>query len=256
VPPLSQAIVLLGTSFEVCLVWRLLRNGLTPRYPYFSAYLFCVILRTLALYAVQWYGIENIPPDVYKSYYWNTESIGVALRCLVVWELFRHTFPRGSALNRTVSKGLGLIALGLLIFAVATFWSYQAYATFHSVHPALDRSFGFAQSVLILGILLTARYYDIQLGRNLWGIAVGFGAWISISTVNNAMIDLTHSFLPYWQFVRPLSFVAMVAVWTWAVWEAAPNPQVAEQPVSVSELTAWTEDWNRTLSSVRRAGPS
>jgi hypothetical protein len=120
----------------------------------------------------------------------------------------------------------------------------------------LDRSFGFAQSVLILSILLTAKSYDIPLNRNLWGIAVGFGAWISLSTLDNAVIDLTHSFYPYHQFLRPLSFIGLLGAWTWALWEASPIPSIAERPVPKAELDTWTEHWNRTQSSWRSVKPS
>ena len=93
-----------------------------------------------------------------------------------------------------VSKGFGVIALGLILFSVGILWSYQTYSMVHSAYPAMARSFGFAQAIMILGILLAARYYGLELGRNLRGIAVGFGAWISVSTANNSLIDLRHSF--------------------------------------------------------------
>jgi hypothetical protein len=144
---------------------------------------------------------------------------------------------------------------GLFIFSVGTLsavWSYKAHATFHALYPALDRSFGLAQSAFILGILVIAKSYGIQLGRNLWGIAVGFGAWISLSTLNNALIDLTHSFYPILQFIRPLSFVGLLGSWMWALWEVSPIPQVADVPVTTAELDAWTENWNRTQSSWKR----
>jgi hypothetical protein len=255
----AQTLVLIGTALEVCLVWRLLRNGLVLKYPYFSFYLFCVVLRTAALYAVQWYGVDRIPPDVYASYYWNTESIGIALRCLVVWEVFRHAFPHGSPLNRLASKGFGVIAFGLFILAIGTLgtlWSYQTYAKFHSLYPALDRSFGLAESAFILAILLTTKSYGIRFGRNLWGIAVGFGAWISLSTLDNAVIDLTHSFYPFLQFLRPLSFVGLLGSWTWALWEVSPVPAIAHRTVPTAELDTWTENWNHTQSSWRRVKPS
>ena len=251
--------VILSAALEVCLVWCLLRAGLVSRYPYYSFYLFCVVLRTAALHVAQWYGVDRIPPDVYASYYWNTESIGVALRCLVVWEVFRHAFPPGSPLNKIAARGFGVIAFGLFIFAVGTLsalWSYQTYAKLHSLYPAIDRSFGLVQSAFILAILLAVKSYGIRLGRNLWGIAVGFGAWISLSTLSNAAIDLTHSFYPYLQFLRPLSFVGLLASWTWALWEASPLPSVAERPVPTTELDAWAENWNRAQSSWRMVKPS
>lgn len=255
----AQVLVVLSAALEVCLVWRLLRAGLVFTYPYFSFYLSCLVLRTAALHAAQWYGVDKIPPDVYAAYYWNTESIGIGLRCLVVWEVFRHAFSPGSPLNQMAVKGFGIIAFGLFIFAIGTLsalWNYETYAKFHSLYPALDRSFGFAQSAFILAILLTVKFYGIRLGRNLWGIAVGFGAWISLSTLDNAAIDLTHSFYPYLQFIRPLSFVGLLVSWTWALWEVSPIPSVADRPVTTAELDTWTENWNRTQSSWRRVKPS
>jgi len=96
-----------------------------------------------------------------------------------------------------VSRAFGITALGLLIFTFGALWSYLAYSKFLSIHLILDRTFGFAQSIFVLIILLVGRHYGVQFGRNLWGIGVGFGAWMSMSTVNYAMLDLTGSFFPY-----------------------------------------------------------
>jgi len=143
-----------------------------------------------------------------------------------------------------------------MMLAVGAFWSYQTYSRAHSVWAALERSSNFTQAVMTLGLLLAARYYGIPLGRQLRSIAVAFGAWASISTANNAMIDLFRSFLPYWQILHSLSFVALISTWTWALWMLAPEPRVADRPVPAAELSTWTENWNRTQSSLRRVKPS
>jgi hypothetical protein len=144
---------------------------------------------------------------------------------------------------------LGIIALGLLILACATFLGYQNFQGLRSLHLALDRSFGFVQALMVLGTLVLARYYGVACGRNVRGIALAFGAWVSISTANNAMADLANSFLPYWHYLRPLSFVVMMAVWIWALWVYEPNPPIIES--EREELNRWTQDWNRTISTAR-----
>jgi low affinity Fe/Cu permease len=63
------------------------------------------------------------------------------------------------------------------------------------------------------------------------------------------MADLTNSFLPYWYYLRPLSFVFMMAVWIWALWVDEPNPPIEES--EAAELDQWTEEWNRTISTAR-----
>ena len=148
-----------------------------------------------------------------------------------------------------------MVVAVLLMLAVSTFWSYQTYVRSHSAQLAMERSFSFTQAVMTLGLLLAARYYGIALGRQILIIAIAFGAWASIGTANNAVIDLERSFLPYWQILRPLSFVALTGTWTWAVWMGVPAVRVAD-PARVTELSAWTESWNRTQSSLRRVKPS
>ena len=179
----------------------------------------------------------------------------MVVRFLVVWDIFRHTFSRTFMVDRVGSKMFSVVGAGSVIFALGSFWTFQTYGEFHSVYPALERSFSFAQAAMVLWLLIAARYYGIQLGRNVWGIAVAFGAWVSISTANNAVIDLQHSFLPYWQILRPLSFVLMLALWTWAVWIYAPNPPLAVELATDpdSQHRRWEENWNRTMSTIRRA---
>jgi hypothetical protein len=239
-----------GVVLQMILLWRLSRGRMWHIYGGFSLFALWLLLRSLALYAAQ----ALMSPAGYRAIYWQTDIIDLILRFLIVWEVFRHTFPRASGLHKIVSKGFSCAAFGLVIFSVGTVWSYEAYSRFHSVYPVIERSFGFAQAVMILGLLLTARYYGVQLGRNVWGIAVAFGAWSSLSTANNAMIDLRHSFLPYWQLLLPLSCVAMFAVWVWAVWVYAPNPAIPTQDVPdlSPDLDRWTEDWEQANSAVRR----
>ena len=97
----SYAIVFVGLILEACLLWRLLLNGEWRTYPYFSLYIVCVIAQTLSLYPV--YAFIH---SFYRSFYWNSEAVTMAFRFLVVWEVFRHTFPPGSAINKSCIKGV------------------------------------------------------------------------------------------------------------------------------------------------------
>ena len=212
------------TSFFIYLIWLFIANS--------------SILLTFLCY-----------PKVYPKLYWHIDSIDVVLRFLVIWEVFHQTFPKNSGLNKTLSKGLGIIAATLLAFACGTFLEYQNFTGPRSIHLALDRSFAFIQALMILGTLVTARYYGVKCGRNIRGIALSFGGWVSISTATNAMADLDSSFLTYWYYLRPLSFVVMIGVWIWALWVYDPNPPIKESE-SV-ELRQWTEDWNRAISTAR-----
>jgi hypothetical protein len=248
----SAAVLCSGVGLEVCLIGCLLLKGLWRRYPWFSFFVVWFVVRTLVLLLV----LFRFPPSMYPSFYWTTDTIDVLLRFFVVVELVRHLFPSGSLFKVVFSRGFAVVVAALLMFAVSTLWSYQAYARSHSMRTAMERSSSFTQAVMTLGLLVAAHYYGIPLGRQLRAIAIAFGAWASIATANNAMIDLEHSFLPYWQIVRPLSFVVLVGAWTWALWREAPEFDLTEYPVRVPELSVWTEHWNRTQSAARGGKPS
>lgn len=241
---LSLTICVAAVALELAVVMLLLRGSLWHRYPSFFLYAIWLLIANSVILVT-----DLCVRSIYPLVYWHIDSIDVVLRFLVVWEVFHQTFPRNSGLNRSFSKGLGLIASGLLMFACASFWGYQNYTSLRSIHLALDRSFSFVQALMILGTLVMARYYGLRCGRNVRGIALAFGGWVSISTANNALADLASSFLPYFYYLRPLSFVLMMAVWVWALWIYEPNPPIMES--EAVELNQWTQDWNRTISAAR-----
>ena len=241
---LSFVICITAIALELGTVVLLLRKSLRREYPFFLLYAIWLLTANSAMLITDLYF-----RSIYPAVYWNIDSIDIVLRLLVVWEVFRQTFPKNSGVGRTLSRGLGIIGLGLLIFACASFWDYQNYTSLRSAHLALDRSFGFVQAIMVLGTLVMARYYGLSCGRNIRGIALGFGAWVSVSTANNAMADLTSSFLPYFYRLRPLSFVFMLLVWIWALWVYEPNPPIIES--DELELSQWTQDWNRTITAAR-----
>jgi hypothetical protein len=243
-----------GPVLELGALALLLRDGRWRSYTLFFAYTTWLFLANSAILITSLYlpaegQAINWAGRVYPALYWNIDSIDVVLRFVVVWEVFHQVFPKSSGLNKSLSKGLAIIAFALLVVACATFWGYQTYTGLRSLHLALDRSFGFIQALMILGTLLMARYYGVRCGRNIRGIALAFGGWVSISTATNALADLNSSFVAYWYYLRPLSFVVMIGVWIWALWVYEPNPPISEsEPV---ELNQWTEEWNRTISAAR-----
>ncbi len=253
---LSFAICITAIALEFGAVLLLLRRSLWREYPFFSIYALWLLTANCAILVTDLFFRR-----LYPALYWHIDSIDIVLRLLVVWEVFRQTFPKNSGLSRSFSKGLGIVAVGLLIVACVTFWGYQNYGLPSLAYPAqsrvaswrphlaLDRSFGVVEALMILGTLVVARYYGVRCGRNIRGIAFAFGAWASISTANSAMIDLANSFVPLFYYLRPLSFVFMLVVWIWALWLYEPNPPIEES--ADEDLSRWTEDWNRTISAAR-----
>jgi hypothetical protein len=250
VSPVSYCVFFLGVALEGMVVYRLGKGGLWRHYPFFSFYIAFVIIQSLSGIAIlHWL------PNSYPAWYWRVGSVHICLRFLVIWEVFRHLFPQTSPFRRMVSRQAILGTLALISLSTGMLWAFQTFSTSHSVYLAMERSFGFVQALLILAVLTMARYYHLPVGRNIWGIAVAFGMYTSLSTATSALVDIKRvSFFPYWHFLSPFSFVAMLGMWTWALWTYAPNQvAVANEIIDpAGDVGRWANNWGRALSSARK----
>ena len=244
----SYLIFALGLVLEVLLVSRLLTGGLWRRYPYFFSYVVFFVVQTFVLFA-----ILKRAPNTYAMWYWRSGMANLWMRFFVLGEVFLQAFPGRSSLRRMISGGFTIAIFIVATLVTGMLWGIDAYGKSHSIYLALERSFGFAQAVLVLLVLTVARYYQVELGRNTWGIAVAFGMYSSLATANSAFVDLLHSFFPYWRLLGPLSLVVLLAMWTWAIWAYYPNPEPAVLTERTSDFDEWSDGWGRTVSTVRKA---
>jgi hypothetical protein len=251
---LSYYVFFSGVVLETVIACRLFGKGHWRQYPLFAFYVAYVLGQALIGFT-----ILQRAPNAYPTWFWRSGIAHVCLRFLVVWEVFRHAFPRGSPLRRMVSRQSTVGAIALVSVLTGMLWAIETYGKSHSVYLAMERSFGFVQAVLVLSVLTLARYYHVRVGRNIWGIAVAFGMYSSLSTVASALADLVHPsssyWYSYWGLLGPFSFAAMLAMWTWAVWIYAPNPIAAgSAPIDpTSDFGHWSESWGQASSAVRKA---
>jgi hypothetical protein len=246
--PLFYPIFAAGAVLELILIWRIQRGRLWRTYPFLCIYLYYVAARTFILF-----GALKLWPSVYAVLYWRSDLVATFLSLFIPWEVFRYTFPTQVTFRGVVLKGLCALVAGL---ALAHWLSGRSLTTYgaDSIFAVAERDASFVQAVLLLSILLGARYYGVILGRNLWGVTIGLGISVSISTANYAAFALLTSFMPYWQIIGPVSFVTMLGVWTWALWVYAPNPAFTASTLEDREpyLSQWNEAWNRMLGTLRR----
>lgn len=244
---LSYIIFVTSLLLQLGLVFRLIVNKCWRKY--FWPFLY--VCYTLVIMNLVLFAILKFRPDLYKGSYWQCESISIGLRFFVIWDVFRQTFRTVPTVYRTVSKGLAVLALIPMALSLSSLLTLGSYGRFIHAYFAVERSFDFVQGFLLLSMLAAARYYGLRLGRNVWGVAVGFGAYLSVSTMIFSMFDLGVSIEPFMQVLSPLSFVAMLAVWTWALWVYAPNPEIAVDKIRAQKATIrWWEAWGQMLNVI------
>jgi hypothetical protein len=113
---LSLAIFLASIAFQICVLSLLARNALWRMYLFFSIYAIVNALESFILLAAYLRFLL-----FYSTLYWRFDSVDVVLRFLVVWEVFHQMFPKGSGLNRSLSKSLAMVAFLLLILACGAY---------------------------------------------------------------------------------------------------------------------------------------
>lgn len=235
---------------EVCLLWRLLRRELRGRYWFLFFYVvFCLLAMDLTLFVVR-----HTTPRIYAISYWSLELISVFLRFCVIWEIYRHTYPPGFLRQRASSGGWAMSYFWIALSSLGALGYLWTYSSLLSFYPAIECSLSFVQAALVLGLLLVSTRERIRVGRNVWGIAVGFGAYVSVNVLNFALLEMSPSLFHYYRTIVPISFAGMLAIWTWGLWTYAPNPRASIEPAKArpEEILWWTRRWERTLTAVRK----
>ena len=227
-----------------------MRGEMRGRYRFLSAY----VLFSLLGMDVTLFFVRHAAANAYALTYWLLETVSLFLRFLVIWEIYRHTFRRHGEANRASSMGWGGLGLAAVLVAVSGFTWMRAYRGFHSLLLALVCTAGIVQAVLVLAALSAAKVRGLAIGRNIWGLAIGFGAYVSIDVLNFALVDLNGLLLRFIRTIAPVSYIGMLVVWTWALWNYAPGPE--RKPGAEWErekvMGEWAQRWERTRGEVRK----
>ncbi len=250
--PLSYVLGAFGTLLEFILVWRIWQQRLWRPYPFFCSYVVYLLLNMLAdTGLLASYGYRS---RAYAIFYWWSDLIGVGLWALIAWGIFRHSFRRGSSLRvvvGAVSLALVVAITGLLVF-LPSHGGPPRLVSYLTVN--FERYACLVMAPLVLWLIAAARYYRIPLGRNVWGMAVGFGLFLSLGAINAAVYLLGGSSWILSSLSTPAAFVLQMLIWTWAFWRYAPNPDLAPlaREQGELELVFWRQEWYRLLDTMRK----
>lgn len=210
---LGVVLFLVGVSCQGLLFWRGWRWGGYRAYPLFYIYLSYTTFWTVALLS-----FPRMHP-LYLKVYWDSELVAAALRFLVAWEVFRSVFRPAS--TRRIA---GMVMFVLLVFFAAAFWLSGPSPGVSSIADFM-RKIAVTVGVWMVFVLGMAKFYGIRFGKNIWGMAIGFLIFLSSEITNLAAFDLASWFAPIWRFFHTSAYIFMLAVWTWSLWNYAPNPQ-------------------------------
>ncbi len=211
---------LAGMLFEFLLLVRSVQTKTFTKYFYFYAYILCVFVVSAGLY----FG-RNASPQFYEAWYWPTQFATLAMGFGVVLEIVRQAlaaYPGAERIARRASCAVFIVTFCYVELRVASRseWSTAA-ATVE-----LERDLRVIEALVLATVLAIVFYYRVELGKNVTGMIVGFGAYVGVSLTTLALRSfLGPRFDTAWGLLQSASFVFGTAVWMVALWAYSPNPK-------------------------------
>lgn len=200
----------------LALFWK---RRLIGKYPVFFAYLFFLLLAGVVRYYVL-----AVYPDEYLPFYWYTEFLSLAGGYAIIWQIYFHTlqpYPGSARMSRVVVSAVFAAIWAHVLFMIL----FSRTEEFYGRVLLMERNLHSVQAVLMLIFLSLVVYYRIPLGRNLKGLAIGYGLYIATSLVTLTLrSSLGVSFQLKWDILSQISVLISLAIWTVAFRDYQPNP--------------------------------
>jgi hypothetical protein len=216
----NESIWLGCVALEILLLARGLRGRLASKYPAFYTYIAFVLLQEPVRA-----GIKLWRPPLYRDVYWSTEILAVIFGCLVVFEIYRVGLAAYPGTARMARNVLLLTFAVALVKALAIAWNDPRW-WMEAAATDIEGVLRAVQAVAIAVLVALCLFYSIPFGKNLRGILLGYGFFVSWSVaflpfVSSVGINLRHLL----GRLYPMSYFVVLGVWLVHLWSYYPNPQ-------------------------------
>jgi len=243
---LSLLLWLAGLLFELLLLVRAVRTKTLTRYFCFYAYIFCIFAVSAGLYIGR-----SLSPSFYDAWYWPTQFATLAMGCAVVLEIVRQAlaaYPGAERIARLASCAVFAVTFCYLEWHVARRMDWSTV----NATVELERDLRVIQALVLATVLAIVFYYRIELGKNVTGMIVGFGAYVGVSlTTLELRSFLGPRFNAGWGNLQTISYFFALIVWTVALWSYSPNPKPPTTGRNGTGYDALVHGTRAQLESVR-----
>jgi hypothetical protein len=212
----------LGIFLNVSLCVLAVRHGLFYRLPSFAVYLFLLVVREAAWWAV--YHVFGPQARIAFVTYWVMQAVMLLARGGVVAEICWRLLNPYTGVWRVARQVL--LATCAVLVAVALLRARLSGPKIAPIVLAGERGLEFAVVGILLFGLAFSRYYQVRIDRPISLVALGLGLYSAIQIVNNSLLQVwKQAYFFRWDEVRILSFQLAMVIWCVALWK----PLAAEQ---------------------------
>ncbi len=233
---------------EAAILIRGWREKLVSRFPLFYSYLLTVLIQDVIRYIA---FLSYYRQPVYANIYWSTQFVSLVMGSIVVFEIYRlalQEFPGTAKMARILLAGAFAGVFLRLVITLQT----NSPSWIKSTYVKLERDLRAVQSIAIIILVALFLWYAIPLGRNLGGILLGYATFVAVSVAQLSIVYYYQTRAQhFWGIAQPVSYTAVVALWTMKLWasEGAPRKNRARHSErSYQELANAT---SRSLDEAR-----
>jgi hypothetical protein len=192
---------------------------------------------------------------IYPYAYWLYFLLSIVVEFAVLVEISDHLFepfPAIRQLGRLLTIIISLV-LGLVYILPTILYPHGG----QSVLLGFALRASLTKGVILSALLLAARHYRLQIGRNVAGLILGFSIYLGVNVVNFAAYGLfSHLYDNILWVMSPIAYTLCLGVWLVALWDFVPVPRARttspiagrDSEVVVLELTRFNNELSKFLN--------
>jgi len=230
-----------GLLLQALLAVTLLAKQNSKRFPFFAAYSFFCFVESAVLYGLWFAGTQYISPRRSVQGFWIAEIISLMLGFGVIYEIFRKLFSSYSALRALANRLFqwASVALAFMGFLVIYFQVLSPYGPVVDAMYVVEEATRTIEVGLLLFLFLFANAFGLHWRQSVFGIALGFGIFISVELI---AVTMKLQFSGTFNIVRSIAFDTSLLLWLGYLLA----PESATQRTDVPKLSQ-LEQWNQAL---------
>jgi hypothetical protein len=246
----GYSIWIAGLVLELAILSRALATRMYAHFPIFYSYIFCVFASSATLW--HFYRTND---RVYTKLFWTFEFITLMIGYGVVLEIMHHAFKDYPGADRFARyAGLGAFAaifLWLGISAALHKLPIEITALGRRI-DGFERDLRIVQAIFLGIVAVLAVHYGIELGKNVRGLALGMGFFISVCIVNMALrVVFNDRYQPIFGELQSAAYVFSLSVWLVALWSHAEVKSSPRKPGMESDYQKMVEGTREKLRAIR-----
>jgi hypothetical protein len=217
-----------GLVVEAVILGRMFFTRNFKRYPIFYLYILSVFLVSGVLYGLYWKPHNQ--HAAYSDWYWQTQLVTLVIGYGVILDFARQSlsgYPGADRFFRTAGLSIFFCTFCLVgVHLIAT----QSFSL-TALYDDLEKYLRVVEALFLAATLVVLSYYRINISKNLSGIALGMGLYVSVSLTLLALLKFVGSrFTFIWEFSQSASYLVALAIWARALWSYDPAPPPAALP--------------------------